>query len=314
MKTVAKYITDHLDDFKNGKLKRPGRSDKDKNALYMWFFRNKENDEQKTKLFEEITSSGEFKLTRQNFDENTSKMFVFNKKATLTEALNKVVRYIEENWCAFMEGELHLPSQCKYRQVYMWLYKNKENEEQKNKLFKKLSVKFELIREVFNVKLNKMIVFRENSTSKQLFDISYMPNSQEAPDTLTLFTISQFSKPICDNSLGEFLKKYEAPSTYIWMVNECQACLYPSTVKAIYDNHLQFYILEEYENFLELRQGEHISRDIECKFQFGNQTVKEFCKQYGIPKDEIKEVLRNCLLGGGPIHGVYIEKTHTSPT
>jgi hypothetical protein len=145
-------------------------------------------------------------------------------------------------------------------------------------------------------------------------------------DAVTSFTISHFSKAIGENFdiLEDLLEKYEAPDERIWMVDEIEACLHPSTVEAIYDGGHCFNVYkmvledgyeygddisEEYEDFPELREGEWISGDIECKIQFGDQTVTEFCKEYGIPEDEMQEVLDNCLTGAGFTHTVYIEKT-----
>ena len=60
-----------------------------------------------------------------------------------------------------------------------------------------------------------------------------------------------------------------------------------------------------------MREGECIPEDgnWESEAQFGDQTVTEFCKEYGIPEDEMLEVLGNCITGDRGTHEVYIEKT-----
>ena len=151
---------------------------------------------------------------------------------------------------------------------------------------------------------------------------------KEKLDAVTSFTISRFAKAFCDNFeiLEELLEKYEAPDERIWLVDECEACLHPSTVKAIYagghcDDVYNIIleggyeygddISEEYEDFPQLREGECIPEDgnWESEAQFGDQTVTEFCKEYGIPEDEMLEVLGNCIAGDRGTHEVYIEKT-----
>ena len=151
---------------------------------------------------------------------------------------------------------------------------------------------------------------------------------KEKLDAVTSFTISRFAKAFCDNFeiLEELLEKYEAPDERIWLVDECEACLHPSTVKAIYagghcDDVYNIIleggyeygddISEEYEDFPQLREGECIPEDgnWESEAQFGDQTVTEFCKEYGIPEDEMLEVLGNCITGDRGTHEVYIEKT-----
>ena len=151
---------------------------------------------------------------------------------------------------------------------------------------------------------------------------------KEKLDAVTSFTISRFAKAICENFeiLEELLEKYEAPDERIWLVDECEACLHPSTVKAIYagghcDDVYNIIleggyeygddISEEYEDFPQLREGECIPEDgnWESEAQFGDQTVTEFCKEYGIPEDEMLEVLGNCITGDRGTHEVYIEKT-----
>ena len=151
---------------------------------------------------------------------------------------------------------------------------------------------------------------------------------KEKLDAVTSFTISRFAKAICDNFeiLEELLEKYEAPDERIWLVDECEACLHPSTVEAIYagghcDDVYNIIleggyeygddISEEYEDFPQLREGECIPEDgnWESEAQFGDQTVTEFCKEYGIPEDEMLEVLSNCIAGDRGTHEVYIEKT-----
>ena len=61
-----------------------------------------------------------------------------------------------------------------------------------------------------------------------------------------------------------------------------------------------------------MREGECIPGrwiNWESEAQFGDQTVTEFCKEYGIPEDEMLEVLGNCIAGDRGTHEVYIEKT-----